>query len=152
MTAANHIKFCCKLLGDEDPDETAERVLAEFNLTECADILVLKLSMMQKRLLSIAMTIIGKTKVILLDEPTLGMDLGSKRIVWEVISKVKKDRVIIVATQDMQEAKALGDRMGFISHGQLKLCGSPAYFAKRFDLSIEMTFSLAKKEAVQNES
>ena len=101
MTPANHIKFVCKLLGDDDPDEIAERVLAEFNLTECADILVIKLSMMQKRLLSIAMTIIGKTKVILLDEPTLGMDHGSKRFVWEAISRVKQDRVIIVATQDM---------------------------------------------------
>ena len=36
----------------------------------------------------------------LLDEPTLGMDIGTKRFVWEVLSRAKKDKIIIVATQD----------------------------------------------------
>ena len=70
------------------------------------------------------MSLLGDTKILLLDEPTQGMDIATKRFVWELLSRQKKNRVMIIATQDMQEASALGDRLALISHGSLKLCGS----------------------------
>jgi len=48
--------------------------------------------------------------------------------------------VILIATQDMKEARSLGDRIGFISHGALKLCGSPKFFAQKFNHAVQIEF------------
>ena len=63
-----------------------------------------KLSGGYKRVLSIAMTILGKSNIIILDEPTANLDVQSQRLVWTAIKKIRQDRTIILATQIVQEA------------------------------------------------
>ena len=89
----------------------------------------------------------GNTRIVLLDEPTQGMDFASKRIIWEAIQRHKKDTVIVIATQDMKEARALADRIGFVSHGAIKLCGSPKFFAHKFKHAIHISFTPLEKAA-----
>lgn len=60
----------------------------------------------------------------------------------DVIQRNKKDRIIIISTQDMQFARAVGNRIGLISHGELKLCGSPGFFAQKFEHSLQLVFGL----------
>ena len=82
----------------------------------------------------------------LLDEPTAGMDISSKREIWELIRAHKKDRIIIVATQDMQEANTLGTRIGLLSHGKLTLCGTPDFFAEEFNHTLQLVFKLKRRK------
>lgn len=84
----------------------------------------------------------GNSRIILLDAPTDGMDAASKRIVMEVIQRKKKDHIIIISTQDMDFARAVATRIGLISHGELKLCGTPKFFAQMFDHSLQLVFGL----------
>ena len=57
---------------------------------------------------------IGDSKLILLDEPTSGMDTSARRYVWDMLKNFKNDRIIILTTHFMDEADFLGDRIGIM--------------------------------------
>lgn len=62
-------------------------------------------------------------QVIILDEPTSGMDPYSMRLTWQMIKRIKKGRIILLTTHSMDEADALGDRIAIMANGSLKCCG-----------------------------
>uniref|UniRef100_A0A0M3JNH9 ABC transporter domain-containing protein n=1 Tax=Anisakis simplex TaxID=6269 RepID=A0A0M3JNH9_ANISI len=66
-----------------------------------------------------------------LDEPTAGVDPFARRAIWEMITKCKKGRSILIATHLMDEADILSDRIAVISHGQLRALGSPLFLKQR---------------------
>jgi ATP-binding cassette subfamily A (ABC1) protein 3 len=68
-----------------------------------------------KRKLSVAMSLIGSPPVILLDEPSAGMDPEARRFMWGVVAKVsqeKKSSGVVISTHSMEEAEALSTKMG----------------------------------------
>ena len=74
-----------------------------------------------RRRLSVAMACIGNPDILILDEPTTGLDPASRRQVWEVIEKVKEGRSVILTTHAMEEADHLCTRIGqflsvYLSH------------------------------------
>jgi ABC-type multidrug transport system ATPase subunit len=84
---------------------------------------------MQRRL-SVANSIIGNPSVVYMDEPSTGLDPASRRQLWDVISKAKRDKSVILTTHSMEEADVLCDQLGIMSGGRL-LCLGPAYDLKR---------------------
>jgi len=70
-----------------------------------------------KRRVSLAIAAIGDPKIIFLDEPTTGLDPKTRRGVWKMIKNLKKNRVIVLTTHDMEEAEALSDRITVIAGG-----------------------------------
>jgi len=60
---------------------------------------------------------LGNPKIVYLDETTTGMDPNSRRQVWELIKKLKKDRIVILTTHAMEEADVLSDRIAVIVDG-----------------------------------
>jgi ATP-binding cassette subfamily A (ABC1) protein 3 len=62
---------------------------------------------------------IGNSKVVILDEPTSGMDTTSRRRLWDMLKKNKKDKIIIMTTHYMDEADILGDRIAIMSEGKI---------------------------------
>jgi len=77
--------------------------------------LVRDLSVGQKRKLQLMIALAGESKIILLDEPSSGMDPTSRREMWELIKAYKKDKIIIITTHYMDEADELGDRIAIMS-------------------------------------
>jgi ATP-binding cassette subfamily A (ABC1) protein 3 len=63
--------------------------------------------------------IIGNSKILLLDEPSSGMDPNSRRETWNILARLKKDRIVVLTTHYMDEAEVLGDRVAIVSHGEL---------------------------------
>jgi ATP-binding cassette subfamily A (ABC1) protein 3 len=63
------------------------------------------------------MAFIGDSKLILLDEPTSGMDTSARRFVWEMLKNMKNDRIVILTTHFMDEAEFLGDRIAIMAEG-----------------------------------
>ncbi len=101
-------------------------LLEKMALTQDAKRKVEKYSGGMKRRLSIILALIHNPKIILLDEPTIGMDPQSRRAVWGFIKELKKDgRTIILTTHYMEEAEELCDRVGIIDHGKLIALDSP---------------------------
>lgn len=100
-----------------------------------------------KRKLSVTIALIGGSKLVFLDEPTSGMDLGARRGLWDMLKKYKKDRIIILTTHYMDEADVLGDRIGIMGKGQLLCIGSSLFLKNRFGLGYKITFVKKKKKA-----
>ena len=93
--------------------------LDNYNLYEKRDTLAKNLSGGQKRKLQLAISLLGNAKIVLLDEPSSGMDPTARREAWEIIEKAKNDRIIILTTHYMDEAERLADRVAIISKGKL---------------------------------
>jgi ABC-type multidrug transport system ATPase subunit len=62
---------------------------------------------------------IGNSKIVLLDEPSSGMDTTARRILWEMLKKNKSGKIIILTTHYMDEADILGDRIAIMAEGDV---------------------------------
>jgi ABC-type multidrug transport system ATPase subunit len=85
---------------------------------------VSKLSGGMRRRLSICISTIGDPFIIFMDEPTSGLDPNNRRKIWQLINKIKENRVIILTTHLMDEAEYLSDRIGVIVKGKLRFIGN----------------------------
>lgn len=92
---------------------------------ESANLQVGKYSGGMRRRMSVALSTIGNPNVILMDEPTTGMDPVSRRQVWDLIQNMKKGRVIIMTTHAMEEAELLSDKLVVLNHGEVRCVGTP---------------------------
>ncbi|CAL8102910.1 unnamed protein product [Calicophoron daubneyi] len=134
LTVSENLQFYSSLKGvsKEDADEENDRLLYELGLSEKRNELSKSLSAGQKRKLSVAIAFLGNTSVAVLEEPTSEVDLGSKRSLWRLISRLKSDRTIIIITNHTDEADALGDRVVIISGGRLRLVGSGLFLKSHY--------------------
>lgn len=82
-----------------------------------------KLSGGNKRKLSLGVALIGNPRVLLLDEPSSGMDAFAKRIMWNTLAEVARGRSIVLTTHSMEEADALANRAGILARRMLT-CGT----------------------------
>jgi ATP-binding cassette subfamily A (ABC1) protein 3 len=123
----------------EETEKEIDDILKDLDLYDKKDYPASKLSGGQKRKLCVACAFIGGSKVILLDEPTSGMDTYARRYLWEMLKSYKKDRIIILSTHYMDEADYLGDRIGIMGKGKLITCGSSLFLKKRFGVGYDLT-------------
>ncbi|RMB92752.1 hypothetical protein DUI87_30802 [Hirundo rustica rustica] len=124
--------------------QEVKRTLKETGLYSHRHKLAGTLSGGMKRKLSIAIALLGGSRVVILDEPTTGVDPCSRRSIWEIISKNKKGRTIILSTHHLDEAEVLSDRIAFLEHGGLKCCGSPFYLKETFGDGYHLTLTKKK--------
>ncbi|XP_072787969.1 glucosylceramide transporter ABCA12 [Taeniopygia guttata] len=124
--------------------QEVRRTLKETGLYSHRHKLAGTLSGGMKRKLSIAIALLGGSRVVILDEPTTGVDPCSRRSIWEIISKNKKGRTIILSTHHLDEAEVLSDRIAFLEHGGLKCCGSPFYLKETFGDGYHLTLTKKK--------
>ncbi|NXQ82271.1 ABCAD protein, partial [Nyctibius grandis] len=99
-----------------------------------------------KRRLSIAISFIGNSKTVILDEPTSGVDPCSRRSIWDVLLKYKAGCTLIFTTHHLDEAEVLSDRIAILQSGQLRCCGSPSYLRETYGQGHSLT--LIKKPSV----
>lgn len=99
-----------------------------------------------RRKLSVAIALIGGSKLVLLDEPTAGMDLSARRKLWNMLKNYKHNRIIILTTHYMDEADILGDRIGIMTGGKLICLGSSLFLKNRFGVGYNLTMVKKTKE------
>ena len=118
------------------------------DLQEECDKQVSQLSGGSKRKLSLAMALVGNSKIIFLDEPTSGMDAFSRRQIWEILERIKADkRTIILTTHHLDEAEILADRIGIMSKGQLLAVGTSEFIKRKFGEGYNLTLTLENSES-----
>ncbi|TKY73412.1 ABC transporter A family member 2 [Spatholobus suberectus] len=106
--------------------------LAEVRLTDAARVRAGSYSGGMKRRLSVAIALIGDPKLVILDEPTTGMDPITRRHVWDIIENAKRGRAIVLTTHSMEEADILSDRIGIMAKGRLRCIGTSIRLKSRF--------------------
>ena len=139
LTVKEHLILYAKIKGvHEKINEEIDSLLTDLDLLPKKNYQARFLSGGQKRKLCVAMAFIGGSKIILLDEPTSGMDTYARRLLWEMIKKYKQDRLIILTTHNMDEADYLGDRIGIMSEGKMITCGSSLYLKNKFGVGYDL--------------
>uniref|UniRef100_A0A7N9AV98 ATP-binding cassette, sub-family A (ABC1), member 12 n=1 Tax=Mastacembelus armatus TaxID=205130 RepID=A0A7N9AV98_9TELE len=94
-----------------------------------------------KRKLSISIAFIGDSRLVVLDEPTTGVDPCSRRSIWDIVIQHKKHHTIIMSTHHLDEAEVLSDRIAFLERGGLKCCGSPIYLKEKLGQGYKLTLT-----------
>ena len=121
MTVLEHLHFYARVRGVEDVEHNTEKVIQAVGLDNLAHRMAAKLSGGNKRKLSLAIALMGNPSVLLLDEPSSGMDVCAKRIMWRTLASVVPGRSIVLTTHSMEEADALADRAGIMGKKMLAL-------------------------------
>ncbi|KAM7505445.1 hypothetical protein LguiB_004349 [Lonicera macranthoides] len=141
LTVKEHLEIFAILKGvNENSLETSvTEMVDEVGLADKLNTVVRSLSGGMKRKLSLGIALIGNSKVIVLDEPTSGMDPYSMRLTWQLIKRIKKGRIILLTTHSMDEADVLGDRIAIMANGSLKCCGSSLFLKHQYGVGYTLT-------------
>ena len=143
LTVYEHLYLYAKIKGakgtKKEINEQIDEILSDIDLLDKKNYFAGMLSGGQKRKLCVAISFIGGSKVILLDEPTSGMDTYARRKLWDMLKKYKKDKIIILTTHYMDEADYLGDRIGIMGDGELLTCGTPLFLKNKFGVGYNLT-------------
>uniref|UniRef100_A0AAX7TCS9 P-type phospholipid transporter n=1 Tax=Astatotilapia calliptera TaxID=8154 RepID=A0AAX7TCS9_ASTCA len=157
LTVEEHILFYSLLKGrtQAEAEREVEDMLVDLGLPHKKDDEAQNLSGGMQRKLSVAMAFVGGSKVVILDEPTSGVDPYSRRSIWDLLLKYRTGRTVILSTHHMDEADLLSDRIAIISKGQLHCCGSPLFLKNCFGVGFYLTLvrrikDLRKKEVRMN--
>ena len=116
----------CRLRA-ADARARARELLERFELLEAADRRVAGYSGGMRRRLDLAAGLIGRPPVVLLDEPTTGLDPRSRQELWRIVEELRRDgTTVLLTTQYLEEADRLAQQIAVVEHGRIAALGTPA--------------------------
>uniref|UniRef100_A0A8C2DM69 ATP-binding cassette, sub-family A (ABC1), member 4b n=1 Tax=Cyprinus carpio TaxID=7962 RepID=A0A8C2DM69_CYPCA len=154
LTVEEHILFYSLLKGRDRKEamQEAENMLEDLGLPHKRNEEAQNLSGGMQRKLSVAMAFVGGSKVVILDEPTSGVDPYSRRSIWDLLLKYRTGRTVILSTHHMDEADLLSDRVAIISKGKLHCSGSPLFLKNCFGVGFYLTLVRRMKDQRKKEN
>ncbi|CAD8159181.1 unnamed protein product [Paramecium octaurelia] len=140
LNVYEHLKFYGQLRGilDLELQQQINYILEVCQLKNESHLKSQELSGGNKRKLSLAISLIGNSKIVFLDEPSSGMDALTRQQIWEVIKKIRLHRAIIMSTHHMEEADELATRVGILMNGQLVTQGTPDFIKLNFGVGYHL--------------
>jgi ATP-binding cassette subfamily A (ABC1) protein 3 len=133
MTAIEQLRFYAQVRGVGDVEYNVNEVIRAVGLGAFSDRMAAKLSGGNKRKLSLGAALMGNPTVLLLDEPSSGMDAAAKRVMWKTLASVVPGRSLVLTTHSMEEADALANRAGIMAGKMLALGTSDSLRRKHGD-------------------
>jgi ABC-2 type transport system ATP-binding protein len=126
LSVVENLEFMARIYGSDKHEARAraEEMMKALRLTDRAKDRAKSLSGGLQRRLSIAMALISRPKVVFLDEPTLGLDVGSRRDLWDTLNGIRGDATIVLTTHYLEEAEAHADRIAIMHAGKLQAIGT----------------------------
>ncbi|XP_065877068.1 ABC transporter A family member 2 [Euphorbia lathyris] len=147
-----HLFASIKGLHPSSINSVAQESLEKVRLTGSAKVRTRSYSGGMRRRLSVAIALIGNPKLVILDEPTTGMDPISRRLVWDIIQNAKVGRSIVLTTHSMEEADILSDRIGIMAKGILRCIGTSIRLKSRFGTGFVTNVSFTESTVGQSTS
>ncbi|KAF5277492.1 hypothetical protein FQR65_LT03829 [Abscondita terminalis] len=134
LTVAEHLYFFTKLKGMEKNQINTEinKYVRLLELGPKRNAQAGTLSGGMQRKLSVGIALCGNSKVVMLDEPTSGMDPAARRALWDLLISQKPGRAMLLSTHFMDEADLLGDRIAIMADGNLQCCGTSFFLKKKY--------------------
>ncbi|CAI5445253.1 unnamed protein product [Caenorhabditis angaria] len=145
LTVEEHLWLVNGLKGkqaDNNFTQEMNRLLQDVKLGDKKNELSSNLSGGMKRKLCVCMALIGSSEVVLLDEPTAGMDPGARKDVQDLLEREKQNRTILLTTHYMDEAERLGDWILIMSHGKLVSSGTTKFLKQKYGTGYLLTVVL----------
>ncbi|KAG8505142.1 ATP-binding cassette sub-family A member 6, partial [Galemys pyrenaicus] len=148
LTVKENLRLFAKIKGiqPQEVEQEVQRILLELDIQNIQDNLANLLSEGQKRKLTFGIAILGDPQVLILDEPTAGLDPFSRHQIWSFLKERKANRVILLSTNFMDEADLLADRKVIMSSGILKCAGSSMFLKRRWGLGYHLSKVVLKGE------
>jgi ABC-2 type transport system ATP-binding protein len=145
LTAEQNILWTAKFYGLDRAtrERRAREILARMGLTGRKDSLVRTFSKGMKQRISIACAIVPSPEILILDEPTVGLDVQSRRLVIETVRQMNEEgSTIFLTTHNIEEANALCTTVSILRQGKIIATGSPERLKKTFDTTqyVEISF------------
>jgi ABC-type multidrug transport system ATPase subunit len=148
LSVQDHLYLFARLRGV--PEDLVRNVvdgtIDQLELTPHRHKLSMRLSGGMKRKLCVAIALIGDPDLVLLDEPSAGLDPVSRRNLWSVILRTMSHRAVILTTHSMEEAEALCKRIGIMVQGQLRALGTKQHLKNKFGSGFELEVKLMVKD------
>jgi len=117
----------------DEAKKRAQDLLAFVQLEEKSDVLIDKLSGGMKRRLILARALINNPSLLILDEPTIGLDPQARHLIWERLRLLQaQGNTIVLTTHYLDEAERLCDRLVIMDHGKILVLGRPADLVKQY--------------------
>ena len=132
LTVYEHLKYMMEIKGIKSDQQQISTLINKIGLVEKQGAICKTLSGGEKRKLCVALALIGNSELVLLDEPTSGMDIMSKRALWDFLKEFKNEKIIILTTHSLDEAEYLGDRIGIMTNGQYICSGTSSYLKSKY--------------------
>jgi ABC-2 type transport system ATP-binding protein len=148
LSAAENLRCFGELMGltDRTLDERVDWALDFTGLEDRATDLVQTFSGGMRRRLNIACSVLHRPSVVLLDEPTVGVDPQSRQRIWEMLDRLRKDGAsLLLTTHQLDEAQQMCDRIVVIDHGRVIASGN-------FDELVRQTIGSERRVSITLES
>jgi daunorubicin resistance ABC transporter ATP-binding subunit len=129
LTGRENVEMIARLyrLPGAEARRRASEVLERFGLVEAADRRVSTYSGGMRRRLDLAAGLIGRPPVVLLDEPTTGLDPRSRQELWRIVDELRREgTTVLLTTQYLEEADRLAQQIALVDHGRIAAQGTPA--------------------------
>ncbi|MFH8290996.1 ATP-binding cassette domain-containing protein [Streptomyces sp. NPDC018059] len=126
LSGRENLRMMADLKRVRSAGQVVSQLLDRFDLEESADKLAATYSGGMRRKLDLAMTLVGRPRILFLDEPTTGLDPRSRRTMWGIVRElVAEGTTIFLTTQYLEEADQLADRIAVLNEGRLVAQGTP---------------------------
>ena len=140
MTVKEFLIFIARLKGIVEPASHIQKILEKCNLAPHTLTLCKNLSGGTKRRTSIASALIGNPRILVLDEPSSGIDPSNRREIWELVENLKShDTVIILTTHHLEEAEYLSQDVIIMDRGKIDIRGTPSDIMKKYGIGYRVT-------------
>jgi len=131
LTILEHCSLYMNVKGLSNSDRI-NSVLTDVILFDVRHKKANELSGGMKRRLSLAISLMGDPDVLMMDEPTTGLDPKSRRLIWDLIHREKKNKLVLLTTHSMEEAEKLSDKIAIMAFGEVKVVGNSLTLKNRF--------------------
>lgn len=147
LTVRQHLQFYAQIKGvrEDYREELIDKQINEMDLTVFTHVNAGELSGGNKRKLQCAIALIGNPPIVLLDEPSTGVDPQAKRFMWTIISNIstlRKQSTVVLTTHSMEEAEALCTKMGIMVDGEFKCFGSSQHIKDKYGMGFEIEIKI----------
>lgn len=151
LTPAEHFTFFSLLfrLSEEETQRTTEKLMSILELSPIKDIPIRELSGGDVRKLAIAMSFLGPSKIILLDEPTASLDPVARYRVHEMITSFRNQKTFMLCTHLLSEAETLCDNISIMIKGCVYTVGTPQYLSEKFGTEYRIDIAL-KDDSIES--
>ena len=145
LTVYEHLKYMMEIKGIKSDLQQINTLITKIGLIQKKDAICKTLSGGEKRKLCIALALIGNSELVLLDEPTSGMDIVSKRALWDFLREFKNNKIIILTTHSLDEAEYLGDRIGIMTNGSYICSGTSSFLKSKYPCGFNLNLLINSK-------
>jgi ABC-2 type transport system ATP-binding protein len=151
LTTTENLRFSASLYGVDKPEKRIMEVLDLLKLSDRSDEIVCTLSGGLRRRVAIARALIHDPQLLIIDEPTLGVDVEARHAIWSYLRLLRsKGRTVIVATNYLDEAQALCDTAAVLKKGVLIVNASPHQLVNQTGSCLDIECDESASKAIIN--